>query len=134
MLQSKETRIDWFLAMYFWHKLTHSISIQQLCSCIISQKPKLNKIWYCSTTTSLFHACPCMVPQEIYNSSPLRVCVDHVLLWRGTYVHGSCNLPYVTRGIVRHGIATCLTVTQATCYGKYLTMPYCKDAMKQFFS
>ena len=50
-----------------------------------------------------------------------------VVAWN---IHGSCNLSCAKRGIVRHGIATCLTVTQATCYGKYLTMPYCKDAMK----
>ena len=54
-----------------------------------------------------------------------------VVAWN---IHGSCNLPCATCGIVRHGLAACLTVMQATCYGKYLTMPYCKDAMKQFFS
>ena len=46
----------------------------------------------------------------------------------------SCNLPCAMHGIVRHGVATHVTATQGTCLGKYLTMPYCKNAMKQFFS
>ena len=33
-------------------------------------------------------------------------------------------------GIVRHAVATHVTATQGTCLGKYLTMPYHKNAAK----
>ena len=54
-------------------------------------------------------------------------------LWRGTYMP-SLILPCATHDIVRHGVATRVTATQGTCLGKYLTAPYSKNAMKQFFS
>ena len=46
----------------------------------------------------------------------------------------SCNLPCATCVIVRHGVAMRVTAMQVTRLGKYLTMPYHKNAMKQFFS
>ena len=49
-------------------------------------------------------------------------------------IHVLYNLTCATCGIVRHGVAMCVTATQGTCLGKCLTMPYCKNAMKQFFS
>ena len=49
-------------------------------------------------------------------------------------IHISCNLPYATSGITLHEVATHVTATQGACLGKYLTMRYCKNAMKQFFS
>ena len=49
-------------------------------------------------------------------------------------IHISCNLPYATCGIVRHEVVTCVTAIQVTRLGKYLTTPYRKNAMKQFFS
>ena len=49
-------------------------------------------------------------------------------------IYSSCNLPCATHGIVRHGIATHVIAMQATHLDKYLTMPYRKNAMKQFLS
>ena len=43
-----------------------------------------------------------------------------------------CNLPCGTHGIVKHGVVTRVTAMQGTCLDKYLTMPYCKKATKQF--
>ena len=48
-------------------------------------------------------------------------------------IHVSCNLTCTTCGIVRHGVATYVTATQGTRLGKYLKMPYQKNAIKQFF-
>ena len=45
-----------------------------------------------------------------------------------------CNLPCTMRGIVRHGVATLVTISQRTHLGKYLTMTYCKNATKQLAS
>ena len=78
--------------------------------------------------------CLRVVPREIYNASPLCVCMDRAFLWHGTYTSRVRNLPCARCGIVRHGVATCVTATQATCLGKYLTMPYRENATKQFFS
>ena len=46
----------------------------------------------------------------------------------------SCNLPCATHEITTHGVATHVTATQGVCLGKYLTMHYCKNTMKQFFA
>ena len=35
--------------------------------------------------------------------------------------------------ITTHGVVTHVTATQGTCLGKYLTMPYYKNTMNQFF-
>ena len=43
-------------------------------------------------------------------------------------IHVSYNLLCATRRIVMHGVATCVTATQRRCFGKYLTMPYHKNA------
>ena len=63
--------------------------------------------------------CPCMVSQENYNASPLRVCMDHVYGFEHTY---SYNLPCGTHGIAIHGVATHVTAMQVTHLDKYLTM------------
>ena len=42
------------------------------------------------------------------------------------FMHGA------THGIVRYGVAMCVKATQGTHLGKYLTIPYRKNAMKQF--
>ena len=49
-------------------------------------------------------------------------------------IHGLCNLPCATCGIARHEIAMRVTAMHATGLGKYLTMTYRKNAMKQFFT
>ena len=51
--------------------------------------------------------------------------VVFLVVWN---INGLCNLPCAMSGIVRHGIDT-----QVTHLGKYLTMPYGKNATKQFF-
>ena len=38
-------------------------------------------------------------------------------------MHISCNLLCTMCRIATHGVATCVTATQGTCLGKYLTMP-----------
>ena len=48
-------------------------------------------------------------------------------------IHVSCNLLCAMCGIVKHGIATLVTATQAARLGKYLTMPNGKNATKQSF-
>ena len=50
-----------------------------------------------------------------------------LMVWN---IHVSCNLLCATCGIVRHRVAMHVTAMQGTCIGKYLTMPYCKNAMK----
>ena len=70
-----------------------------------------------------------MVPREI-----------PVMCLRGPHflvawdIHILCNLPCATCGIIRHGVGTHVTAMHGTCLGKYLTMPYRINAMKQFFS
>ena len=59
--------------------------------------------------------------------------MDHVFLWRGTYVYVLCNLLYAMCVITTRGVVTHVTATQGTCLGKYLTMSYHKNTMKQFF-
>ena len=57
------------------------------------------------------------------------LCVPRFLVaWN---IHGLCNLPCATHGIVRYGIATPVRAMHATHLGKYLTMTNCKNAMKQ---
>ena len=62
---------------------------------------------------------PCYVLREL----------RFIMVWN---IHVLCNLPYTMHGIVRHGVAMYVTVTQGTCLDKYLTTPYCKNATKQF--
>ena len=49
-------------------------------------------------------------------------------------IHALCNLPCAMSEIATHGIVTRVTATQVTCLGKYLTMPYHKNATKKLSS
>ena len=53
----------------------------------------MTHIWYRSIITALLHAYPHATQQEIYNASPLCVCVNHVFSWCGTYM--SCVVYHV---------------------------------------
>ena len=89
---------------------------------------------YCSIITSFLHVCPCMVPQENYNASLLRVCVDHIFCGMEHITSHVVNLLCAMPEIAMHGVTTCLIATQRTHLGKHLTTPYYKNTMKRLFS
>ena len=49
-------------------------------------------------------------------------------------VHILCNLLCATHKIAMHGVVTHVAATQGTHLRKYLTIPYHKNSLKQFFS
>ena len=71
-----------------------------------------------------------MVPREIYNASLLHACMDHIFWWCETYTSCVIYCSFAMCGIVRHRVATHVKATKGTRLGKYLTMPYFKNAMK----